>query len=340
MQLSNTDLICAAQSDGESSQHAKNEVPIRFGTLLRFLADHARKLYGLDVTETDDIIQLALLALCYPKGVRFDPTRADGYEPYLRGLVQNAARTHARFLRQGNAKRHDYSHPDNHRRNLPVSADEVRDPYDNQAGIETRELAGAVLVMAGTDERALIDRVFYRGEAVEGVAISLKVDRSTVSRRLTRFYRRVLSRGWLFCAADQRCPRAVRFSKLGKPGVAQLTPSPARWEVGQNISDNRTALAEIGSRLDNETTGEHVVQCLLLLGERGHDVTDEQDHTGKNLAKVPARPLAKADPPPAHVRDLDPHGHFAECGLVGRGFHQGEVEPTKQDSGWVTHKYG
>ena len=53
--------------------------------------------------EADDIVQWALVALFNPETARFDPTRGSGnrVEAYLRGLIQNAARKHARFVRRG-----------------------------------------------------------------------------------------------------------------------------------------------------------------------------------------------------------------------------------------------
>jgi RNA polymerase sigma factor (sigma-70 family) len=208
MQLSDADLICAAQSDGENRDPSRQELPIRFKALLFYFAGRACQLYKLDAGEAAEIVQLALMALTDPDTARFDAVRAEGrVEPYLRGLVQNAARTHARFLCKGAARRHDYADPENARRKLPMSVDGITDTRENrQAVVESRDLAVAVLAMATADERLLIARVFYRGESVEEVAVSLGVDRSTVSRRLTRFYRRVRARGWLFYAASHRCP--------------------------------------------------------------------------------------------------------------------------------------
>jgi hypothetical protein len=57
--------------------------------------------------------------------------------------------------------------------------------------------------MADTAGRELIYRVCYQGDTIEEVAASVGLDRSTVSRGLTRFYGRVLSRGWLFRAIDR-----------------------------------------------------------------------------------------------------------------------------------------
>ena len=120
MQLSDAELICAAQSDGENRNQTRQELPIRFKALLLYLAGRACQLYKLDVGEAAVIMQLALMALTDPETARFDPVRAEGrVEPYLRGLVQNAARTHARFLCKGAARRHNYADPENPRRKLP-----------------------------------------------------------------------------------------------------------------------------------------------------------------------------------------------------------------------------
>lgn len=191
MQLSNVNVICAAQLGGESSEQAKKELLPRFGRLLRYLAGRACKLYGLYPSEAGDIVQNALVSLLDPSIAQFDSGRGDRYEAYLRGLIQNAARSHARFIRKGSTTRHDFADPMNANRNLPVAVDGIQDDHDERSAAENRDHAAAVLVLANPDTCLLIYRVFFSGEAVEQVAISIGVDRSTVSRRLTRFFEQV-----------------------------------------------------------------------------------------------------------------------------------------------------
>src|SRR5262245_42984456 len=123
MTLSDSELLCAGQSGGPDSDRSRQEIPIRFGKLLSFLAVDACRLYSLHASEADCIVQWALLALFNPATARFDPTRGGGnkVEAYLRGLIQNAARKHARSLRRGSDVRHDYASPLNVERGLPTS---------------------------------------------------------------------------------------------------------------------------------------------------------------------------------------------------------------------------
>ncbi len=191
MALSDSELLHAAQSGGLGCEQARQDLHGRFERLLTYLAAHACRLNGLNVAETGDIISLAFVAVLDPAVARFDPTRGDKVEAYLRGLVQNAARTHARFVRRGIDKRHDYSAPANSERGLPASVAEIRDPWDDGAIISNRNVASVVFGMASDDERELVKRIFFAGEEPEEVATWLCVDRSTISRRLGRFYRRV-----------------------------------------------------------------------------------------------------------------------------------------------------
>lgn len=192
MALSDVDVLLAAQAGGESNDPVWQEFFGRFQRLLRYLANHACQHYGLHSSEADEILQVALIALASPNTTRFDPSRGNGgIEPYLRGLVQNAARGQKRFVRKGAELRHDWSHPDNLRYHRPVSLNDLRDPFDHPALIEAHEEALAAAVMADEGERDLLNRIFVQNEAVADVADALGIDRSTVSRRLSRFYIRV-----------------------------------------------------------------------------------------------------------------------------------------------------
>jgi RNA polymerase sigma factor (sigma-70 family) len=192
MHLSDADLLCAAQSGGDAGYDARKELPIRFERLLLYFAHHACRLNSLPLPEADDIIQLALLKVLTTK-TPFDPARG-GVEAYLRGLVQTAARSHRRFLRPGTRRRHDWADAENGRLGLPTTVEAIADDFDAQAGTDARDGAAAVLAIASVDERGLVHDVFYRSISIKDVGISIGVDPSTVSRRLTRLYSRVLAR--------------------------------------------------------------------------------------------------------------------------------------------------
>jgi RNA polymerase sigma factor (sigma-70 family) len=196
MALSEIELLCAAQSGGINAAQARNELPIRFAALLRYLANHARRTYHLDASHTDDIIQRILVAVFDPDRARFDPARAkEGPEAYLRLFAQNAARDHAAFVRHGDKVRHNYADPDNTRRHLPASPDDVADQHDPWVGSEARETAVAVLAMADPQERALVVAVYYQGLTPGKAAGEAGVDRTTVTRRLARLFLRFRERG-------------------------------------------------------------------------------------------------------------------------------------------------
>ena len=194
MHLSDTELICAAQSGGENSTQASEEVPVRFKATLRIFAGRARKLYHLDASATDEIVQRAMLAFFNPKIARFDPDRSDDPQAYLRGLIQNAACSYARFLRRGDKHKHNYLNPDNPRRNLPSDVAEIEDTRDPWVPAEARDTAVAVMAMATPEERGLAIAVFYRGQTPEEVGVGLGVNRTTVTRRLGRLFLRYRER--------------------------------------------------------------------------------------------------------------------------------------------------
>lgn len=235
MPLSDTDVICAAQSRGESNTEARKEFVARFDRLLRYLTYRACSLCGLDTGEAEEVLQNALIALLDPATSGFDPGRGDRVEPYLIGLVQNAARSHARFVRKGDGKRHDWFDPDNRRRCLPTSIEDIPDPREPGAVVETRDFAAVTLAVARRDERRLVDRLFFRGERTRDVAEDMGIDRTTVSRRLDRFYRRVLEDNRLMCLLNSHGERENRIgrmrSKLNRSGREVLIGSAGNRTV-------------------------------------------------------------------------------------------------------------
>jgi RNA polymerase sigma factor (sigma-70 family) len=198
MALSDSELVLAAQCGGPDSDQSREELPIRFRKLLFYLASHACRLNGLHASEAEEVVQYALQALFDSETARFDSGRSedDRVEPYLRGLIQNAARKHARSIWRGSDQHHDYASPLNGKRGLPSSVDDIRDPRDGRDIVENRDLVSAVIDLAGADERELIERIFFSGHELGVVAADLGVDPSTVSRRLGRLYGRVRRRSY------------------------------------------------------------------------------------------------------------------------------------------------
>ena len=199
MPPSDDDVLRAAQSGGETSTSARNDLDSRFGKLMRYFAGKACRLFGLDTSEVEDIVQDAAADLLDPTIARFDPTRQGAsVQTYLRGLVQNAARCHARFVRKGDGKRHDYSAPDNAREHLPTSSAEVHDSADDLAvAVESEATASAaakIMALATPDMRAIINGLYHRGETPEQVGFAIGVDRTTVTRRFARFREEVAAK--------------------------------------------------------------------------------------------------------------------------------------------------
>lgn len=87
-----------------------------------------------------------------------------------------------------------------------MSLGAVRDSRDTTLIPEARELAEAVLELADLSERMLVNRVFWKGESVDEVALAIGVDRTAVTRRLNCFYERVRVRPSLSCLVGQFSP--------------------------------------------------------------------------------------------------------------------------------------
>jgi RNA polymerase sigma factor (sigma-70 family) len=189
--LSDSDLICAVQSDDAHTQdEARKELMDRFGSFLHVLAGQACLLAGLNVDQhREDVVDLAVVDLLDPDKAKFDPARPDASpKSYLRGLIQNAARTHGRFVRRGATVRHDYSHPENDNQHLPESPVAIPDPFDAYADIDDSGVVAAALTLASPRLRLAIYRFYWCGETMEQAAGSAGVSRSTISRDLASFY--------------------------------------------------------------------------------------------------------------------------------------------------------
>jgi len=77
-----------------------------------------------------------------------------------------------------------------------------------------------------------------------------------------------------------------------------------------------------------EAARHHVVERLPLLGEAGHDVSEESgDQIGDQFAEVAARGTAEADAMTGHVCYYQTKNLFPECGLPIRTLHQRVVQP-------------
>lgn len=198
MHLSDAELLCAAQTDATNRDDAREEIPIRFNALLLYLAGWACRRCGLHRSEVEEVVQSTLLAL-FTTASPFDPSRGAVVEPYFRGLVQNAARSHQRFLRKGADRRHDYADSLNVRLALPSSPDEVADRRDDLAVAVAQEhnakAADAVLVMANPEMAIILRGLYYLGKTQDEMAVAIGTDRSTVSRRLARFRDHVSAQG-------------------------------------------------------------------------------------------------------------------------------------------------
>jgi hypothetical protein len=84
---------------------------------------------------------------------------------------------------------------------------------------------------------------------------------------------------------------------------------------------------------EHQAAGQHVVQRLLFLGERRHDISDESgDQVGEHLAEVPSRGTTEADALACHIGHHQAERLFPESGLPLRALHQSVVQPG-QDQG-------
>jgi DNA-directed RNA polymerase specialized sigma24 family protein len=191
---SDSDLLLAIQSGGPNSKRPQEQLFPRFGKFLVYVA-------GFCCThkpdEASDIVGLTVARLLDPAYARFDGVRGatDGHcLAYLRFMVQNAARDHLSSLRYGTLKMHKYKDADNARQSLPTNVGEIADPAEVVYSDEqqhTDAVAAAALAMAPPDLRACLVRVFFGGESVKDVAISVGIDRSTLSHRFSVFYAKV-----------------------------------------------------------------------------------------------------------------------------------------------------
>lgn len=187
---SESELLRAVQAAGASDATC-DAFAAQFLPFIRYLAGRYCALYKLDFTLIDDVVQSTVLMVLDPEIARFDPSCGESHLSYLRGLVQNSAKANARFIHRGQAVRHDYRHPLNAELGLPQSVEEVPDGADDLAGVEYDDQVQRVMELANGDERQIVLRHFFRDETIAAIAASMGVARTTVSRRLERFFHRV-----------------------------------------------------------------------------------------------------------------------------------------------------
>jgi DNA-directed RNA polymerase specialized sigma24 family protein len=191
MSPADNEILCAAQSD-RADKEILAAFERQFRGLLRYFSARACSLYKLDQSECDAVMSATFVALLQVDVVRFDPERGDAGK-YLQGFVLNAARSHARFLKKGLNLRHNWSDPINVRLHLPSSIEEVGAEILKEPALEVSDLIDQVLLLAEPGERVLIDRHFFAHEPIDSIARSMGVARTTVRRRLNRFYSRVFA---------------------------------------------------------------------------------------------------------------------------------------------------
>jgi RNA polymerase sigma factor (sigma-70 family) len=190
MALADSELLISAQA-ADASAEVKSQFVDRFGGFLRYTAGRCCTVYKIDFSLINDVVNDAVAMVLDPDYARFCPSRGRGHLAYLHGLIQNATKQFARFVRRGEKRRHDWGAlavgvTDDQ----PASLEELPAPEEAIPGFELREIVDRVLGFAEADERQLLVRHFYQGESIEEIAISLGVARTTISRRLQRFYAR------------------------------------------------------------------------------------------------------------------------------------------------------
>ncbi len=191
MALADPDLLCAAQAAG-ASKAVRDEFADRFYGFLCYCAGRGARVYKLDRDDVDEVVNLAVAMVFDRRLARFDPKRGGTHLAYLAGMVQNAAKQHARFVHRGADELQDWNDPVVEQLQLPTRLDEVADIIAD-ALEDIEESVELALYVALPAERLLIDRHFYNGESFDEIGAALGVSRTTVSRRLQQFYCRAAS---------------------------------------------------------------------------------------------------------------------------------------------------
>lgn len=192
MPLSDVDLLCAAQAAPANDKAIRNEFIARFGGFLRHAAGNQCSVRGISqASEIRAVMHDAVAMVFNPDIARFDPMRSAHWKAYLQGLVNNAAKSHAQFLYEGDERRHDWGSQETRERDLPQRIEDVIGRSLMMVDATQRDLVQAVIRLADADESVLIARHFFGDESMEDIARSIGVDRTTVNRRLRRFLKRV-----------------------------------------------------------------------------------------------------------------------------------------------------
>lgn len=188
--LSDSELLCAAQAP-DASRAIRDQFGARFRGFLVYVAGRYCRLYKLSLDHLNDVADAAILMVIDGKHVTYKPGSERSVRGYLAGLVMNAAKAQARFNNSGSDLQHDWADPCNPKLHLPLTPEEIADDHgDCTLTLESRELVEQAFEVARPAELLLIARHFYAGESFDEIAKSIGVARTTISRRMERFYDR------------------------------------------------------------------------------------------------------------------------------------------------------
>lgn len=73
------------------------------------------------------------------------------------------------------------------------------------------------------------------------------------------------------------------------------------------------------------------MQPLFALRESHHQEADEKDHGGEVFREMATGGALEGDAISCEIGNFHAENHFAECGLVGRAFHERRVEPGTEE---------
>jgi len=179
-------LLLAAQAAG-SSKASRDEFAKRFCKFLKHCAARHCQIRKLDLANVDDVVNMAIVMFFSGQHAQFNPAAGQGVLIYLEGLVRNAVTIQRRFVHKGASLQQEWGDPLIAQLGLPTCIEEVSMP-ERVPPIEVAEEAALALSVATPDELILIHRHFFHDESIVLIAESLGVARTTVTRRLERFY--------------------------------------------------------------------------------------------------------------------------------------------------------
>lgn len=181
-------LLAAAQAAG-SSPAVRDEFVVRFAKFLKYCAGKHCRSHKLPLDYIDDVVSMAIVMFFDPKVAKFSAAKSTAYLAYLEGLVRNAAKIHWRFIHTGAKKVQHWDDPLIDQLGLPTCLDEI-ETLEQVPPIEVAEEAAIALSVATPNELVLIHRHFFEDESILQIAVALGIARTTVTRRLNRYYAR------------------------------------------------------------------------------------------------------------------------------------------------------